>query len=161
MVELQTALWVWQWGKQMAGESLPALAALPPTCKEALAHTALVCTGSTPSYFPSGWGPCCLCWGWLLLCALLGVAGSRASAMLSWRGTQRQRPCSPARARAGLPSCGGWRHSWSSYRGPLCHLLWEIAGGHVLSSNSTGSVATLARGAGARRRGGRTAPTEA
>ena len=48
MAALQTALWIWQWGKQLAGEALPALAALPPTCKEALAHAALVRRPTSP-----------------------------------------------------------------------------------------------------------------
>ena len=39
----------------MARGAVPALALLPPTCKQAAAHAALVCVGASPTYFAPGW----------------------------------------------------------------------------------------------------------
>ena len=71
-----------QWAVLAARQAAPALAQLPPTCRDALAHTALVCAGATPAYYPPGWGPWCLSWGWFCLGALSGAA---ATAFLVWR----------------------------------------------------------------------------
>ena len=62
-----------QWGSEIAGETAVAAARLPPTCKEALAHSVVVCAGGDPRYFAPGWGPLCVCWGWLCLGAVLGA----------------------------------------------------------------------------------------
>ena len=170
MAALQTALWIWQWGKQLAGEALPALAALPPTCKEALAHAALVCTGSSPSYFPSGWGPCCLCWGWFLLGAGLGVAGTVVffSAMPASRlRFGHARPTWHAAAEAVLASAGGpaelrglAAQAGLPAEDLLCQLLREAT--RFPATTPAGSQQNaLARGTGTRRRGGRPPPTEA
>lgn len=83
-------------------------------------------------------GAVLLCWGWLLLELLLSCwwprFRGRASAVLSRRGTQWR----PVRLRAVLASC------------PVVPL---AAGGHALSSNSTGwsRQHALARGAEGRR----------
>ena len=66
---------VWGWGRwatREAWRAAPSLAQLPPTCREAMAHAALVCAGASPSYYPPGWGPWCLSWGWFCLGALAG-----------------------------------------------------------------------------------------
>ena len=36
-------------------------------------HAALTCVVGAPRYFPPGWGPCSVCWGWLCLGVLLGA----------------------------------------------------------------------------------------
>ncbi|CAJ1352084.1 unnamed protein product, partial [Effrenium voratum] len=54
-------------------ETAHTVAQLPPTCKEALAHAVIVRAGGAPRYFPPGWGPLCLCWGWFGLGALMGA----------------------------------------------------------------------------------------
>ena len=62
-----------QWGSSLVNRAAPALAQLPSTCREALTHTALVCTGTPPTYYPPGWGPCSLCWGWFSLGCCCGI----------------------------------------------------------------------------------------
>lgn len=62
-----------QWGSSVLHRVVPTLAQLPGTCREALTHTALVCTGTPPTYYPPGWGPCSLCWGWFLLGCCCGM----------------------------------------------------------------------------------------
>ena len=57
----------------LVNRAAPALAQLPSACREALTHTALVCTGTPPTYYPPGWGPCSLCWGWFLLGCCCGM----------------------------------------------------------------------------------------
>ena len=69
----QLATAVVQWGSSLVNRVAPALAQLPNTCREALTHTALVCTGTPPTYYPPGWGPCSLCWGWFLLGCCCGM----------------------------------------------------------------------------------------
>ena len=39
----------------LVNRAAPALAQLPSACREALTHTALVCTGTPPTYYPPGW----------------------------------------------------------------------------------------------------------
>ena len=46
----------WPCTASQAAPALEALAQLPPTCRDALAHAALVCAGATPAYCPPG---CC------------------------------------------------------------------------------------------------------
>ena len=72
-IDLDPELKPVQWGSEIAGETAVAAARLPPTCKEALAHAVVVCAGGDPRYFAPGWGPLCVCWGWLCLGAVLGA----------------------------------------------------------------------------------------
>ena len=52
---------------------MPTVAQLPQACREAAVHAALTCVVGAPHYFPPGWGPCSVCWGWLCLGVLLGA----------------------------------------------------------------------------------------
>ena len=103
-----------QWAVRTARQAAPALAQLPPTCRDALAHTALVCAGATPAYYPPGWGPWCLSWGWFCLGVMSGAA---ATAFLVWR-AMPIRPHAAATASSPPP--------------------WHVAATHVLSCAAGG-----------------------
>ncbi|CAJ1357929.1 unnamed protein product, partial [Effrenium voratum] len=135
-------------------------------------HAALVCTGSSPSYFPSGWGPCCLCWGWFLLGAGLSVAGtvvffSAMPASLLRFGHARPTWHAAAEAVLACVSAGGpaelrglAAQAGLPAEDLLCQLLREAT--RFPATAPAGSQQNaLARGTGTRRRGGRPPPTEA
>ena len=61
------------WAAARGWDTARAAAGLPPTCRQAVAHAALVCTGADPVYFSAGFAPLSLAWGWLLLGLALGV----------------------------------------------------------------------------------------
>ena len=103
-----------QWAVRTARQAPPALAQLPPTCRDALAHTALVCAGATPAYYPPGWGPWCLSWGWFCLGVLSGAA---ATAFL----VRRTMPIRP--------------HAAATLSSPPP---WHVAATHVLSCAAGG-----------------------
>ena len=63
-----------EWAARLARGAVPTLALLPPTCKQAAAHAALVCVGVEPAYFAPGFGPWPLAWGWFAVGVLLGAA---------------------------------------------------------------------------------------
>ena len=62
-----------RWGLDSARAAMPTVAQLPQACREAAVHAALTCVVGAPHYFPPGWGPCSVCWGWLCLGVLLGA----------------------------------------------------------------------------------------
>ncbi|CAE7877636.1 unnamed protein product [Symbiodinium microadriaticum] len=62
-----------RWAFDSAQAAMPAVAQLPQACREAAVHAALTCVVGAPRYFPPGWGPCSVCWGWLCLGVLLGA----------------------------------------------------------------------------------------
>ena len=62
------------WGTvQEAHRAVPTLVQLPPTCREALVHATMACTGGAPTYYCAGWGPWCSSWGWFGLGMALGA----------------------------------------------------------------------------------------
>ena len=61
------------WAASRGWEGVRATASLPPTCRQAVAHAALVCSGVEPVCFSAGCGPFSLVWGWLLLGLVLGA----------------------------------------------------------------------------------------
>ncbi|CAE7943190.1 unnamed protein product [Symbiodinium necroappetens] len=61
------------WAASRGWEAARATASLPPTCRQAMAHAALLCSGVEPVYFSAGFGPLSLAWGWLLLGLALGA----------------------------------------------------------------------------------------
>ena len=84
------------WVRQQATSGLAMLLAMPSTCKLALTHAALVCSGQTPDNVTTpGFPPLSLPWGWLLVGLLLGVLlGVTSALMVSWwsrRQTDRAR----------------------------------------------------------------------
>ena len=88
-----------RWVAELTRGAAPALALLPPTCKQAVAHTAMVCMGASPAYYAPGFGPWPLAWGWCLLGALLGALASSAVLLAFCRLGLGHAP--PARCRHG------------------------------------------------------------
>ena len=72
------------------------LLAMPTSCKLAVTHTALVCSGYSPEYIAlPGFPPLSLSWGWLVLGLMLGaLLGAATVLLVSWwirRQTDRAR----------------------------------------------------------------------
>ena len=80
----------------LLNRAAPALAQLPSTCREALTHTALVCTGTPPTYYPPGWGPCSLCWGWFLPGCCCGIIACCLTHTLVCSAAARATPPAPS-----------------------------------------------------------------
>ena len=71
-----------RWVADLTRAAAPTLALLPPTCKQAVAHTTMVCFGAAPSYYTPGFGPWPLAWGWCVMGAFVGALVSIAALLL-------------------------------------------------------------------------------
>lgn len=62
-----------QWIFSLGSSGYHAFRVLPADCKEAIAHTALACSGDAPSYYSHGFAPLAVSYGWLLMGFLCGI----------------------------------------------------------------------------------------
>ena len=106
-----TQAWGWAQAQSISGQAF--VLSLPSSCKLAILHTGLVCTGQTPEYIAiPGFAPLSYSWGWLLVGVVIGSA--MAVLILSLVGQLRREPtigalAAVARAPLGLPE-GAPRH---------------------------------------------------
>ena len=156
-------------GFDAARQAVPTAALLPPNCREAGVHAALVCAGASPVYYQPGWGPCSLCWGWFWA----GALAAGLAAVLLWLraagGRGRSPPPAWAEAAAELLGCMSAdgeeelatlaRATGQSPAELLCHVLREAAAPHASSLPALPPAPALPRGA--RRRTPRVAPNAA